>query len=358
VSRGRLTVGAALVGAAVIGVVVGIAVRGTPAPAQAKPPPVSTATVVRTDLATTVLTGGTLGYAPTSPVVNRMAGTYTALPTVGSGVGAGQALYRVDNLPVVLMTGPLPAWRSFSAGMGDGPDVGELESNLLALGDARGLFSVATDHFDAATALAIDRWQAANGYPATGQIPLGVVVFLPGPVLVGPYNVNVGQGAAPGDAPYAVTSTSRTVSAPLTPNDPTVNPGDAVSIILPSNASTPGRVTAVLPVAAGSGSGANSSSASAGASTILTVTPDDPAATGAGSGIGVQVSLTVQQVHDVLALPVSALVALAGGGYGVEVVTPAGVHRLVGVRTGVFAGGRVQVTGSAIGVGTRVVVAQ
>jgi hypothetical protein len=42
----------------------------------------------------------------------------------------------------------------------------------------------------------------------------------------------------------------------------------------------------------------------------------------------------------------------------VEVVTPTGLHRLVGVRTGVFAGGLVQVTGGAIGVGTRVVVAQ
>jgi hypothetical protein len=291
-------------------------------------------------------------------VVNRLPGTYTALPPVGSGIGAGQALYRVDNLPVVLMTGPLPAWRSFSPGMDDGPDVAQLESNLIALGDARGLFSAVSDHFSAATAVAVDRWQTANGYPATGQIPLGVVDFLPAPVLVGEYNVNVGQAASPGDTPFAVTASTRTVSAPLTPNDPTVNPGEAVSIILPSNVSTPGRVTAAVPVAASSGSGANSGGTSAGASTVLTVTPDDPAATGVGSGIGVQVSLTVQQVHDVPALPVSALVALAGGGYGVEVVTPAGLHRLVGVRTGVFAGGLVQVTGGAIGVGTRVVVAQ
>ena len=65
--------------------------------------------------------------------------------------GQGSTLYRVDNLPVVLMTGPLPAWRSFSAGMSDGPDVAQLESNLIALGDARGLFSAVSDHFSAAT---------------------------------------------------------------------------------------------------------------------------------------------------------------------------------------------------------------
>ena len=87
----------ALLGAMVTGAVIGIAVRGAPAPAESRPPPVSTATVIRTDLATTVLTGGTLGYAPTSPLINRVAGTYTALPPVGTRIEAGQTLYRVGQ---------------------------------------------------------------------------------------------------------------------------------------------------------------------------------------------------------------------------------------------------------------------
>jgi hypothetical protein len=70
------------------------------------------------------------------------------------------------------------------------------------------------------------------------------------------------------------------------------------------------------------------------------------------------VSLTIQSVHHVLAVPISALLALAGGGYGVEVVGPTGRHWLVGVHTGVFAGGSVQVSGRGLGPGTRVVVAQ
>ena len=60
----------------------------------------------------------------------------------------------------------------------------------------------------------------------------------------------------------------------------------------------------------------------------------------------------------VLAVPVSALLALAGGGYGLEVVEPSGAHRLVGVHTGVFAGSQVQVSGPQIAAGTIVVVAQ
>jgi hypothetical protein len=72
----------------------------------------------------------------------------------------------------------------------------------------------------------------------------------------------------------------------------------------------------------------------------------------------VQVSLTVQRVQHVLAVPVSALLALSGGGYGLEVVTPSGRHHLVGVHTGVFASGDVQVSGTGLAPGMRVVVAQ
>ena len=91
---------------------------------------------------------------------------------------------------------------------------------------------------------------------------------------------------------------------------------------------------------------------------MLTVRPERPTATGTGTGVPVQVALAVQSVRGVLAVPVSALLALAGGGYGVEVVSPSGAHHLVGVTTGVFAGGQVQVRGAGIAPGVKVVVAQ
>ena len=170
----------ALVGAVVAGGVVAIVLRGgAPAPAVPGPPPVTTATVMRTDLATTVLTEGTLGFAPSDPVVNRFTGTYTELPPPGTAIAFGQVLYRVDNAPVVLMAGATPAWRAFSSGMADGPDVTELQSDLVALGDATGLFSHPSGHFDTATVDAVERWQHANGLPASGAIALGQIVFLP-----------------------------------------------------------------------------------------------------------------------------------------------------------------------------------
>ena len=141
----RIRVMLGLIAAAAAGAVAAIAVRGGAAVASPPgPPPVTVATVTRTNLVTTTLTAGTLGYAPTSPVINQMTGTYTALPRPGAVIRPGQALYQVDHLPVVLMRGRVPAWRAFAPGMTGGPDVTELQRNLIALGYAAGLLTASS----------------------------------------------------------------------------------------------------------------------------------------------------------------------------------------------------------------------
>jgi multidrug efflux pump subunit AcrA (membrane-fusion protein) len=65
------------------------------------------------------------------------------------------------------------------------------------------------------------------------------------------------------------------------------------------------------------------------------------------------VSLETGRTKDALAVPVTALVATAPGRYAVEL---AGSRRLVGVSLGAFADDWVQVTGSGLAPGTRVVV--
>jgi peptidoglycan hydrolase-like protein with peptidoglycan-binding domain len=334
-----------LAAAAIVGAVATVAVRGgqaaPPAPAPAR---LATAAVVRTNLVTTALTGGTLGYAAARPVVNMATGIYTWLPHPGASIKAGGVLYRVDNTPVILMSGGTPAWRPFVLGMTDGPDVRQLQAYLLARHFADGLLTVPTGHYDMLTDYAVQRWQIASGMTATGSIPMGQVAFLPAAIRVGGLNVAVGEAASGGQQPYRVTTNERTVTVSLTPNLPPVGVGEIVSIILPSQASTPGKVTAVDAASAASGQ--------------LTVTPERPQATGTGANVQVQVSLSVQSVRGVLAVPVSALLALAGGGYGLEVVTPSGAHHLVGVTAGIFATGQVQVSGGGITAGTRVEVAQ
>jgi peptidoglycan hydrolase-like protein with peptidoglycan-binding domain len=336
VKRGVLA--AALAAAAVLGAVAAVAVQGgQAAPAAPAPPRVATATVVRTNLVTTALTGGTLGYAAARPVVNLVTGIYTWLPRPGAAVRAGGVLYRVDDSPVTLMAGAVPAWRPFGTGMTDGPDIRQLQAGLIAGHFAGGLFTTPTGHYDLATADAVERWQEARGLTVTGSIPLGQVVFLPTAVLVGAMNVTAGEAAAAGQRPYQVTTGQRTVTVPVNPNLPPTTVGESVSIVLPSQASVPGTISAA-------------------GSAQLTVTPRG--ATGTGVNVQVQVALAVQSARDVLAVPVSALLALAGGGYGLEVVGPSGIHRLAGVTAGLFASGQVQVSGAGITAGTRVVVAQ
>lgn len=221
--------------------------------------------------------------------------------------------------------------------MTDGPDVRQLQAGLIAGHFAGGLLTTPTGHYDLATADAVERWQAARGMTVTGAIQMGQVVFLPTAVLVGAMSVTAGEAAAAGQRPYQVTTSQRTVTVPLNPTLPPAAVGESVSVTLPSQASVPGTISAVGPAQ-------------------LTVTPR--AGTGNGVSVPVQVALAVQSARDVLAVPVGALLALAGGGYGVEVVTPSGAHRLTGVTPGLFASGQVQVSGPGITAGTRVVVAQ
>jgi peptidoglycan hydrolase-like protein with peptidoglycan-binding domain len=249
-------------------------------------------------------------------------------------------------------------------GISDGPDVAELERNLIALGYASGLLTSPGDVWTVATTAAVERWQQAAGLPVTGQIDLGRMLFLPGPVRTGAPAVAAGDPASPGQAPYQVTTDHRVVTVPLNPvSAPRVTRGEQVAVILPAGVSARARVTAIGPPApSGSGTASTPGSSAGGsgpaATTVLTVTPAHPRRTGTASGVPVQVSLTTHVASGVLAVPVSALLALSGGGYGLEVVEPSGAHRLVGVRTGVFAGALVQVSGPQIAAGTTVVVAQ
>ena len=356
----RVTVPAALVAAGITGVVGAIAVTGgSAAPAATPRIRLSTATVKLTDLTATVLTAGVMGYAPARPLINQIAGTYTHLPSAGSTIVPGHVLYRVDNQPVIAMKGRTPAWRPLAAGI-SGPDVRELQANLITLGYADGLLAAPTGYFDQLTADAVQRWQLAIGVLVTGQVGIGQVVFVPSAVRVGALNVAPGRAAFPGQEPYQVTTARRIVIVPVNPTQPTARIGERVTIVLPSQTRTRGRVTAIGPPPAGlSSSGAGSGRhGSTAAATVLIVTPSRPATTGTGSEVAVQVSLTVQSVRHVLAVPVSALLALSGGGYGVEVVTGSGRHHLVGVTAGTFAGGLVQVSGPGIAAGTKVVVAQ
>jgi peptidoglycan hydrolase-like protein with peptidoglycan-binding domain len=277
---------------------------------------------------------------------------YTSLPSVGQVIARDHSLYEIGGQPTILLYGPTLATRAFLAGMSAGPDVVELNANLEALGYGSGLVG---EDFTEATATAIRAFQAAHGLAQTGELALGSVVFEPGPVRVTSVTPTVGMGVSPGPV-LAVSSTARQVSVKLDASQQSsVKKGDRVLITLPDNQTTPGTVSYVASVAVAPPSEHGEESAP----TIeVDVTPNEPQATGHLEAAPVEVSITTASVEDALVVPVSALLALAGGGYAVEEVQSNGVHGLVPVTLGLFddEAGDVQVSGSELAAGQRVVV--
>ena len=116
-----------------------------------------------------------------------------------------------------LWYGARPAWRAFGLGMTDGQDVRRLEANLVALGFDPDRAITVDRHYSWATAAAVKRWQQANGRARTGVVPLGQVVFLPGPIRVATVTATVGAPLPAGTAILTATSTRPLVTVALDP---------------------------------------------------------------------------------------------------------------------------------------------
>ncbi len=375
-----LTGAAVLVAATAAGTA---AATSEPKPASAavqQPAPGQTAQVEKRSLSAIVSEPGTLTYraqpdgSPYS-VINQARGTNTRLPAASQVISQGHALYRVNNSPVVLLYGSTPAYRTLSAGA-TGPDVAELNADLVALGYATSAqLSRTSIAFGSATTTALEKLEAALGVTQNGTLTLGQAVFEPSAVRVTTVSARPGGSAQPGQTVLQATSTARQVQVALDAAQQTdVAVGDKVSITLPNNRTTSGTVTSVGAVAtcplssASAGSGSSTAapgtdtctSASSGMPTITVgVTPSNPAATGIWDQAPVQVGITTASVGSALVVPVNALLARSDGGYAVELARAGSRGHLVPVSLGLFddAEGPVQVTGSGLAAGEEVVVA-
>jgi hypothetical protein len=343
--------------------------------------PVGTAQVERRRLSAMVSQAGSLTYRAQSDgspysVINQARGIYTKLPAAGQVLSQGQVLYRVDDRPVVLLYGSTPAYRTLSAGT-SGPDVAELNADLVALGyGTRAQLSPKSAFFGPATTTAVEKLQATVGATQNGTLTLGQVAIEPTAMRVTSVSAQLGGSTQPGETVVQGTSTVRQVQVALSASEQTTMAvGDKVSITLPNNRTTPGVVSSVGAVAtcpsssASGGSGSSSaapetdtcsSSGSQSSTPTITVdvTPSDPAATGTWDQAPVQVGITTASVPNALVVPVTALLAQSSGGYAVEVVAAGARNHLVPVSLGLFddAEGLVQVTASALAAGQEVVV--
>jgi len=337
--------------------------------AAAAPPAASighTATITVQDLIQTDDQPGMLGYGDDRTAYDELGGTVTWLPQPGDVVRPDHRLLSLDGMPVVLMSGRVPMYRSLSEGVASGPDVHELNADLVALGyDPYGEITV-DDHFGAGTADGVDRWEAAHGLTQDGQVQLGRMVFLPGSRRVAAVNVSVGQTVPSGAAAAVMTTTSdrHMVTVQLDASRQTeAVAGERVDVTLPSNSVAQGVITQVGRVAqstsAGSsqGSGGNSTSGAGSApQATIPVTISLRHAGGLGSldQAPVTVAFALTTTRHALSVPVSALLATAGGSDAVDVVQPNGTVARTPVTPGTFAGGYVQISGPGLAAGMQV----
>ncbi len=178
--------------AAVIGIV--LAVNSSPSTNGASNASQSSGatSVQRRNLVETDTESGTLSYAKAQTVYNRLSGTITWLPAVGQVIKPGYALYRVSGDPVILMNGSTPAYRDLSAADTAGPDILELNRNLVRLGfNPSGI--VEDDVWQPATTAAVEVFQESIGQTPTGILSLGQVAFLPGDQVVSALETTLGS---------------------------------------------------------------------------------------------------------------------------------------------------------------------
>jgi hypothetical protein len=313
--------------------------------------PANTERVEKGELSAMVSLDGTLTYRARSDgspysAVNRAGGTYTELPDAGDKVDCGDVFYRVDDDPVLLLCGTVPAYRGLDSG-DVGNDVRQLNRNLHELGydaDAGVDIDPGDNDFTRETEDALGALKRDKGLDETGALDIADAVFLPEPVRIAKVTAALGGSASPGTEVAQATSDTLEVQVNLDASQPgAVKEGDPAQITLPGNTTVTGRVGRLGRVAA-----AGDGDDAVGAATIPAyISLDRPKQASGLDRAPVQVDITTKGVKRALSVPVTAIVGKSGGGYAVEVVRDGGQRELVAVELGLFdtAGGRVQVDG-------------
>jgi peptidoglycan hydrolase-like protein with peptidoglycan-binding domain len=310
--------------------------------------PAATAVVELGSISATDSWDGTIDRGQPVTVTGSAEGIITRLVGQGETVERGDELYRVNEQPVTLLYGTVPMFRDLGVGDG-GVDVRQLEANLAKLGYTG--FTV-DDLYTSATAASVRAWQDDIGAEQTGTVARGDVVFVPDGGRVDVLWVDVGEAARPGVAVLDITGSEQVVSLEVDVNDRDRFDVDTeVTVVLPGGDEVAGTISKLAVVDVPSDEeGATESIAQVEIALDEQVGDDLVGATA-------EVIVAVEERTDVLIVPVNALLALTGGGYGLEVVGDGGTTSLVAVTTGLFADGKVQVSGDGIAEGDVVGVA-
>ena len=274
----------------------------------------------------------------------------------------------VEGIATTLaMYGEQPAWRSFEMGMSEGLDIFQLEQNLVALGYDDTNSVLVDQKFDEHSRKAIETMQSLLGISVTGELKFRDILFVPGPSVVqySAAHAELGVGIVTSTPVLSlipiekvikqtgdkeVTKSLQKVNTSIeVVNKDLVELDLIVSIELPDENIISGTISEIGDIAV-------IPQGNQGEPYLeIVVSLEDTESLPEWTGATVTVSVTKKLASDVLAAPVTSLLAILGGGYAIEIIEN-GVSKLVPVSVGLYADGWVEINGDGIKVGTEVVV--
>lgn len=247
------------------------------------------------------------------------------LDAVTARVAAAQAKVRRDELQTTL--------DALLARASDDADVAQLAGNLAILG------------YEGPLPEQVRAWQQATGLPVTGVVGPSHLVIAEGPVHIVTQTASVGETLVASSpdrgALLDYSGTEKLVTVALGVGDQALAAaGRAVTVTLPDATEVGGTISEVGSVVTEG-------------TIAVTVIIADQGALGGLEVASVDVEFVSDSRDGVLSVPVAALLARPEGGFAVEVVSN-GASVLVPVDTGLFASGRVEISGEGIAEGMRV----
>ena len=269
----------------------------------------------------------------------------------------------------ILLFGQIPAWREIKLGVTPGLDIKQLKHNLVMLGyGSESPINESSEIVTAPTMQSIKNLHADLGLNSTGTLSLGDVVFLPGKSIV-QYNSNfpsIGTVANPNtvvlsllpieeeslsnnalNSSYYKSLQKVSTTIPVV-NKELIEINSQVKIELPNEVEVYGSVSEIGKIAI-----VPQGNQSGDPYLEVSITINDDKSFPEWTGADVTVYVTREIASGVMAVPITSLVSLLRGGYGLEVVTD-NATQLVPVEVGMYSDGWVEISSEYIQTGVQV----
>jgi hypothetical protein len=297
--------------------------------------------VERGDLTSTSEFTGALGFGEPWPLALTADGIVTGARPLGTVVDFGESLVEIADRRVFLVEGDVPMFRDLelTSPRITGGDVAQLQHFLIAQGYDRDGTLEADGVFDSDTRRAVLDWQEGTWQRETGRVTTTDMVFHPTPLRIAG-ELRVG-GVFDG---LEVTAWEPAVTVEVANRDRhLLEVGTPVTIEFGDGSTVTGTVSEQVSVPQEDGS-------------TLARSTIEPAGEVPGETGSVTIGVDTTLAEGVMIVPVGALLALAEGGYAVEVVDGA-ASELVAVEIGEILDGKAEISGD-LAVGDTVLVAK